>query len=47
MMSRAGRSVLAFGVHIGILGFILVLAPGPLLALLHLPMAQDYWIPSS
>jgi hypothetical protein len=43
-MSHAGRSVLAFSVYIGILGFILVFFPTPLLTLLGLPHAQDYWI---
>jgi hypothetical protein len=43
-MSNTGVSVLAFSVYLGILGFVLVFIPGPLLTLLGLPLAEDYWI---
>jgi hypothetical protein len=43
-MSRAGKSILAFSIYIGLLGCVLVLSPNPLLALLGLPPAEDYWI---
>jgi hypothetical protein len=43
-MSRAGKSILAFSLYIGLLGSVLVLSPSPLLAFLGLPPAEDYWI---
>lgn len=43
-MSHTSRSILAFSVYIGILGFVLVFFPSPLLTLLGLPPAEDYWI---
>lgn len=43
-MSHTGRSILAFSVYIGILGTVLVFNPAPLLSLLGLPMAEDYWV---
>ena len=43
-MRYSVRSIWAFCVFLGILGFALVLFPDPILTLLGLPPAKDYWI---
>lgn len=43
-MSHSVRSIWASCVYLGILGFALVLFPDPILTLLGLPPAKDYWI---
>jgi len=43
-MSHTGRSILAFSLYIGSLGTVLVFMPAPLLSLLGLPLAKDYWV---
>ncbi len=43
-MSRAGRSVLVFGVYLTFLGAVLVVAPNALLGVFGFPAASDVWI---
>jgi hypothetical protein len=43
-MSHTRWSVATFSIYIGILGLVLVLIPNPLLLLLGLPRAEDFWI---
>jgi len=43
-MSRAGISVLLFGIYACATGLILITVPNLLLGLLHLPLVTDVWI---
>jgi hypothetical protein len=43
-MSKAARSLLAFGIYLIALGFFLLIAPNTLITLFGLPAATDVWI---
>ncbi len=43
-MTASAKSMLFFGIYLGLLGLSLILAPGPLLELIGLPMPQDVWV---
>ena len=43
-MSKAARSLLAFGIYLIALGFFLIIAPNTLITLFGLPAVNDVWI---
>lgn len=43
-MSRAGRSLLIFGIYLVVLGLFLLIAPNRLITLFGLPATHDVWI---
>lgn len=43
-MSKAAKSILVFGLYLGVLGSVLVLVPNLLLELIAIPPTQEAWI---
>jgi hypothetical protein len=43
-MSKAAKTIVAFGIYMALTGLFLVVAPNTLLALVHLPPSHDGWI---
>ena len=43
-MSKAAASVRYFGVYLGLLGIIVLLVPGILLSIFHIPETHEVWI---
>jgi len=43
-MSRGARSVFVFGLYLGVLGIVLLIAPNFLLGMFFLPSTTDVWI---
>ena len=43
-MSKSARSVFVFGLYLGLLGIILLVAPNVLLGIFHIPSTTEVWI---
>ena len=44
IMSKAARTIVIFGIYMGLTGLVLVVSPNTLLGILGLPLTQEPWI---